>query len=261
MTVRVDIQNLSINFKLYYDRNTTIGAKLKECAGRLRGTYNPRIFQALKDVSFQAREGDIIGIIGPNGAGKTTLLRAICGIYHPDSGTVNVNGRLSMLLSLGTGFDNNLSGLDNIRLNGLIIGMNPEEIEEQIPLIVDYADIGEHIHAPMHYYSNGMISRLSFAIVVAMQPDILIIDEILSVGDLSFQRKSERTMRDLMERASCQIIVSHSLSFIQEHCTRVLYLNGGQVLGFGDPESTIERYKRDSALHQEKKQKQQAAAA
>lgn len=246
MSIRVDVSDLAVSFRLYYDRNTSISARMKELGKRMLGRFEPKMFHALSGVTFQAYEGDIIGIVGPNGSGKTTLLRSICGIYHPDKGCVKISGRLSMLLSLGTGFDNNLPGIDNIRLNGLIMGMTPEEIEEQIPRIIEYADIGDHIYTPMHYYSNGMISRLSFAIVVAMNPDILILDEILSVGDLEFSRKSEKTMDSLMKQASCQIIVSHNLDFLQTHCTKVLYMRGGKMIDFGDPKEVIERYKRDS---------------
>lgn len=247
MTVSINIQDLSVSFQLYYDRNRTVKSKLAEYAKRISGQYEPKMFHALKRVSFSASSGDIVGIIGPNGAGKTTLLRAICGIYHPDGGVVDVHGRLSMLLSLGTGFDNNMSGIDNIRLNGMILGMKPDEIDEAIPRIVEYADIGEHVHMPLHYYSSGMISRLSFAIVTAMKPDILIIDEVLSVGDLAFQKKSERTMHELMQQAKCQVIVSHSLNFIKEHCNRVLYMRSGSIEDYGDPETVIERYEADCA--------------
>ena len=244
MRDRIIVEDLSISFRLYYDRNLSLGSKTKEILRRLQGKFSPDMFHALQGVNFKASEGDIIGVIGPNGSGKTTLLRAICGVYTPDEGRVDVFGKISTLLSLGTGFDNNLSGIDNIRLNGLILGMSEKEVEEYIPKIIEFADIGDHIHQSMHYYSNGMISRLSFAIVVAMQPDILVIDEILSVGDLEFSSKSEKTMKRLMDEASCQIIVSHNLEFLKNRCTHILYISSGRVVDFGPPKEIIDAYVR-----------------
>ncbi len=203
-------------------------------------------FVALDGVSFSVSEGDIVGVIGPNGCGKTTLLRTICGIYHPDCGHVERHGRISTLLSLGTGFDNRLNGIDNITLSGLIMGLTPSEIEEHIPAIVDFADIGDHIYQPLRHYSSGMISRISFAIAVALRPDILLLDEVFSVGDLAFQRKSERAMHELLSRASCQLIVSHNLDFVVRHCNRAIYLRNGKLIADGDPQEVVDRYKRDS---------------
>jgi len=147
---------------------------------------------------------------------------------------------------LGTGFDNNLSGIENIRLNGLTLGMSLGEIESKISTIVDFADIGDHIHGPMKHYSNGMISRLSFSIVLAMQPDILLIDEVFAVGDLAFQKKSQSAMNDLLDKSFCQIIVTHSLPFVRQHCNRAIYLCNGRVIMDGDPDAVVSRYERDS---------------
>lgn len=195
---RIIVEGLTIRFRLSYDKTWTLRDSLAQTARRLFHGRRLRYFTALDDASLTINSGDIVGVIGPNGCGKTTLLRAMCGIYHPDLGTVQRFGRISTLLSLGTGFDNRLNGIDNIRLNGLVMGMSQREIEAKIPQIIEFADIGEHIYQPMKYYSSGMISRVSFAIVQAMQPDILLIDEVFSVGDLQFRKKSERAMHDLL---------------------------------------------------------------
>jgi ABC-type polysaccharide/polyol phosphate transport system ATPase subunit len=243
---KVMVENLSIRFRFPVDQTKTVKAKTHEFVNRFFFKKKPRYFMALSDVNFTVYDGDIIGIIGPNGSGKTTLLRAISGIYLPDEGTVDCFGRVSTLLSLGTGFDNNLSGIDNILLHGLIIGMSLEEIERQIPLIVEFADIGEHIHVPMKYYSNGMISRVSFSVVLAMKPDILLIDEVFSVGDLAFQQKSQKAMGELLSETSCQLIVTHSLALVREHCNRAIYIRSGRLLMDGSPDEVVSKYERDS---------------
>ena len=197
---------------------------------------------ALSGINLSVKKGDIVGIIGPNGCGKTTLLRTICGIYHPDEGSVMASGRISTLLSLGTGFNNDLNGKDNIRLNGLTIGMTLDEIEEKIPAIIEFADIGDHINMPMKYYSSGMISRLSFSIVLSMKPDILLIDEIFSVGDLSFTQKSEKALQDLLAMTNCQLIVTHNLDLVRDHCNRAIFMESGKIVLDGNPAEVVDAY-------------------
>lgn len=243
---RIIIENLSIRFRYPVDQTKTLKAKAREFVQRFVSQKKPRYFWALSEVNIVVGDGDIIGVIGPNGSGKTTLLRAISGIYYPDSGEVKSYGDISTLLSLGTGFDNNLSGIENIRLNGLTLGMSLADIESKISSIVEFADIGDHIYGPMKHYSNGMISRLSFSIVLAMQPDILLIDEVFAVGDLAFQKKSQSAMNDLLDRSICQIIVTHSLPFVRQHCNRAIYLRNGRVILDGDPDEVVSRYEGDS---------------
>lgn len=249
MPLRLEVDNLTIRFRLSHDKTWTLAQKAQEFARRLLRGQELGHFTAVDDVSLRVAEGDIVGVIGPNGCGKTTLLRAIAGIYWPDGGAVRRHGRVSTLLSLGTGFDNRSNGLDNIRLNGLIMGMSDQEIDARIPEIVAFADIGEHIYKPMKYYSNGMISRVSFAIVLAMQPDILLIDEVFSVGDLEFQKKSESAMHKLLSKAACQVIVTHNLHFVRSHCNRALYLRNGKVIADGTPVEVVRQYERDSSSH------------
>lgn len=244
---RILVDNLTIRFQMSYEQSTTLRDWIVRRARRWMQKKKTEHFTALQDVSMTIREGEIVGVIGPNGCGKTTLLRAVSGIYHPDAGVVTTHGRVSTLLSLGTGFDNNLNGLENIRLSGLIHGLTHKEIDECTPRIVQFADIGEHIHMPMTYYSNGMISRLSFAIVLIMQPDVLLIDEVFSVGDLEFQRKSASALHELMSQASCQLIVTHNLSFVREHCNRAIYIRGGRIIEDGEPDAVVSRYEKESA--------------
>ena len=239
---RIVISDLTVRYRLSYDKNYTVKDWLIEATRRLTGKWHPEYHTALHDINVDINDGDVVGVVGPNGSGKSTLLRAISGVIAADTGTIQKNGRISSLLSLGTGFNNQLSGLDNIRFQGLLIGMSPKEIDASIEVIADFADIGKFIDVPMKYYSSGMISRLSFAIILAIKPDILLIDEIFSVGDLAFQRKSEKAMQRLLEQASCQMIVTHNLSFVRESCNRALYINEGRLIGDGAPDAIIDQY-------------------
>lgn len=241
---KVILDDVTVRFRMSLV-GASLGERLREVGHRLATGGGTRHFEALKGVSLQIREGDIVGVIGPNGSGKSTLLRTIGGIYRPDLGSVETFGTVSTLLSLGTGFDNRLSGLDNIRMNGLILGVPKDELEAKIAMIEEFAEIGEHIRMPMKYYSSGMISRLSFSIVLAMQPDILLLDEVFSVGDIQFQRKGARAMHELLGRAACQVIVTHNLDFVRKHCNRAIYVRGGSLEEDGSPATVVPRYVRD----------------
>lgn len=246
-TPLIEVRDLVIRFRMSYDRTYNLQSKV---AQRVRNWYRgtaPKDFTAVDGLSLDVRKGEIVGVIGRNGCGKTTLLRSICGIYAPDAGTVACRGKVSNLLSLGAGFNNKLNGIDNIRYNGLVHGMTAAEIDAKMPEILAFADIGEHVHMPMKYYSSGMISRLGFAIVLAVHPEILLIDEIFSVGDLAFKKKSERAIHELLSKASCQLIVSHDLNMVKQHCTRAIYMRRGQIWMDGKPAEVVARYIRDMA--------------
>jgi len=200
------------------------------------------MFHALSNISLRIREGEVVGVIGRNGCGKTTLLRTIAGIYQPDAGQISVKGRVSALLSLGTAFNTSLSGRENIILGGLTLGLRLREIERKSREIIAFAELGDFIDVPMRYYSSGMMSRLSFALVIAIEPDILLIDETLSVGDISFQNRSRSAMHDLLGQASLQMIVSHDLDTIRKVCTRVLWIETGCVAMDGAPAEVVGKY-------------------
>jgi ABC-type polysaccharide/polyol phosphate transport system ATPase subunit len=246
---RVRLDGVTIRFRMSYDKTYSIRAVAEQARRRLTEGWRPEMFVALDDVSLEVGRGETIGVIGANGSGKSTLLRVISSIYFPDAGTVDVRGEVSAVLALGTGIDRSLSGVDNVRLSGMILGYSFEQVEERLPWIVEFADVGDFINVPMKYYSSGMMSRLSFATVIAMEPDILLLDETLSVGDLAFQEKSARAMMRLVEQSSCQMIVSHDLSTIQRLCSRAIWLQRGKIVADAEPEQVIAEYRRYVSDH------------
>ncbi|MEW6068852.1 MAG: ABC transporter ATP-binding protein [Nitrospirota bacterium] len=194
--------------------------------GRLRSDE----FWALSDVSFELKKGEVLGIIGLNGSGKSTLLRLLSGIFPPDKGKITVRGRVGSLIAVGAGFHPHMTGRENIFLNGTILGMTKQEITKKFDSIVEFAEIGEFLHAPVSTYSSGMRVRLGFAIAVHCEPDILLIDEVLSVGDLSFRNKSLRYMANLREKARGIIFISHNLEQVRVLCDRVIILDKGKII-------------------------------
>ena len=201
-------------------------------------------FHALKGVSFEVEEGKILGIIGKNGSGKSTMLRAIAGIFSPDKGSIDLHDNTISLLSIGVGFNPKLTGRENIYLSGMLLGFSEEQIAEKEKEIIKFADIGDFIRKPVKTYSSGMYSKLAFAITAILETDIMLIDEVLSVGDVKFKEKSYNKMKELIsDTTRTVIIVSHSLETIAELCDRVLWLNDGEVIEIGDPEKIIPKYK------------------
>lgn len=211
--------------------------------GLLRGRKQFfREFWALKDVSFEVRKGETVGIIGRNGSGKSTLLQMICGMLTPTAGTIHTEGRISALLELGAGFNPEFTGRENVFLNGALLGMTRQEIEARFDSIAGFADIGDFIDQPVKTYSSGMYVRLAFAIAVAADPDILVVDEALSVGDLAFQNKCMARIRGMSERGATILFVSHDLSTSQVICHRAIWLGGGRVMRAGDPVQVCREY-------------------
>jgi ABC-type polysaccharide/polyol phosphate transport system ATPase subunit len=242
MRSEIQLDAVSVRFRMSYHQARSSQQWLREMFKRVANRWKPTIFHALSNISLCIREGEVVGVIGRNGCGKTTLLRTIAGIYQPDTGKLSVNGRVSALLSLGTAFNTALSGRENITLGGLTLGLRLREIERKAPQIIAFAELGEFIDVPMRYYSSGMMSRLSFALVIAIEPDILLIDETLSVGDISFQNRSRSAMHALLEQASLQMIVSHDLNTIRKVCTRVIWIESGCVAMDGSPTEVVDRY-------------------
>lgn len=203
-------------------------------------------FWALKDVCFDIKEGEVVGIIGHNGAGKSTLCKVLTNIIKPDSGRLEINGDTTALLSYGTGFNGQLSGADNIYLNGMLLGIPKTRVEHEYPEIVRFAELEESINQPIKQYSSGMKSRLGFSIAATLRPDIFIIDEALSTGDIAFQQKASEKIQEMMESAKAVIIVSHSMSFVERVCTRAIWIEKGQIRYDGDPAEAVEQYKAES---------------
>jgi ABC-type polysaccharide/polyol phosphate transport system ATPase subunit len=195
------------------------------------------------DVSFEVARGEAFGIVGRNGAGKSTLLRLMAGTMRPDSGKVVMNGKASTLLQLGLGFNLELSGRRNVYLGGLAGGLRKAELDELFDSIVEYAELEDSIDRPMKTYSSGMFSRLAFAVGMALNPEILLLDEILSVGDEAFREKSMQAMRDLLDRSGTIVFVSHSLSSVADFCDRAMWLKGGRVHKIGEAGEVVDLYK------------------
>ncbi|MHC1680309.1 MAG: ABC transporter ATP-binding protein [Methanomassiliicoccales archaeon] len=233
-----DLQGVSLNYKEF--RKISFLYKM----GTVRSTSSKRgEFTALDNIDLRIERGKTIGIIGRNGSGKTTLLRVLAGIYRPDSGKIVINSDSISLLSLGAGFDSNSTGLENIYLSALLCGHPKKEIDSLVQEIIDFADIGEFINSPIKTYSSGMKIRLAFSIAIHFKPDVLLIDEALSVGDAEFQKKSTEKMNEMiMDRQRTVIIVSHSLGFLKEVCDEIIWLEKGKIVGRGDPEPVIKQY-------------------
>jgi len=201
-----------------------------------------REIQALKKVSFEVPEGQVLGVVGANGAGKSTLMRTVAGILPPNSGRVEVHGRVSTLLALGVGFNRKMTGRQNVVLGGLAAGLTREQLQAKYDEIVGFAELEEFMDMPMRTYSSGMYGRLAFAVAVTMEPEILLIDEALSVGDARFRKKSFRKMRQLCSEDRTILLVSHALGSIKELCDQAIWMHKGELRMWDDPESVVDAY-------------------
>lgn len=237
--VVVTLEDISLRFSISQARADS----LKEfCVRWLKRELKYEQFWALKHVSFCAEYGDVIGIVGHNGAGKSTLLKVLAGIMKPTEGTVWVQGNIVPMLELGSGFDKELSGKENIYLNGAVLGYSKKFLDERYEQIVAFSELGSFIETPIRTYSSGMLARLAFSIACIVEPEILIVDEILSVGDADFQEKSSRRMMELMAGGTTVFFVSHNLNQIREMCNKVLWLEHGRTVMFGDAKEVCDRY-------------------
>lgn len=235
----VKVEHLSITYRTTFERVPTFKTAITRFG---RGQRAVREVHALQDVSFDVPDGTALGIIGNNGAGKSTLMRALAGILPPNEGRIEVNGRISPLLSLGVGFNANLSGRENIILGGLASGLSRREVLARAQEVTAFAGLEEAIDAPMRTYSSGMYSRLAFSVAVHMDPDILMIDEALSAGDASFKTKAAEKMAELRASARATFLVSHSLGSIRELCNDAMWLHQGRIMMRGTPEDVTEAY-------------------
>lgn len=239
MKTMLQVDHVSISYKIGDFKD--IG--LKEWAMRhLKKQYHVETFMAVDDVTFSLYEGDMLGIIGTNGAGKSTLLKAITGVMEPRKGSIQRNGSVSALLELASGFDGDLTVKENAYLRGAMLGYTKQFMDETYEHILDFSELREFQDRPFKQLSTGMQSRLAFAIASLVQPEILILDEVLSVGDGAFQEKSAKKMMEIIENGAATILVSHSLEQVQELCNKVLWLHKGKQVAFGDAEELCERY-------------------
>lgn len=237
--VAISVNNVSKMYKLYDNPMD----RLKESLGLSRKKKYKEHY-ALNDVSFQVHKGETVGIIGTNGSGKSTILKIITGVLNPTQGQVVVDGRISALLELGAGFNGEYSGIENVYLNGTMIGFSREEIDAKLQDILDFADIGDFVNQPVKTYSSGMFVRLAFAVAINIEPEILIVDEALSVGDVFFQAKCYRKFEEFKEMGKTILFVSHDLSSIGKYCDRVVLLNKGKKLAQGDAKEMVNLYRR-----------------
>ena len=237
--IAIAVENVCKIYKLY-DKPMD---RLKEALGLTRNVKHREHF-ALNNVNFQVKQGECVGIIGTNGSGKSTILKIITGVLNPTSGAVTVNGRISALLELGAGFNQEYSGMENIYLNGTMNGFSNAEIDAKLQDILDFADIGDYVHQPVKTYSSGMFVRLAFSVAINIEPEILIVDEALSVGDVFFQAKCYHKFEEFKKMGKTIMIVSHDLSSIAKYCDRVILLNQGVKLGEGSPKEMIDDFKR-----------------
>lgn len=234
----IEVKNVVKVYKLY-DR---LRDRMKEAFGI--GKQNHKLHYALNGVSMKIYQGETVGIIGTNGSGKSTILKIITGVLNATEGDVVVDGRISALLELGAGFNQEYNGIENIYLNGTMMGFSEKEIEQKLPAILEFADIGDYVYQPVKTYSSGMFVRLAFAVAINIEPEILIVDEALSVGDVFFQAKCYHKFEEFKEMGKTIVFVSHDLTSISKYCDRVFLLHQGNLLGEGSPKEMIDAYKR-----------------
>lgn len=235
----IKIENISMRYLITYDRIKSIKEYM---VALIKGKIKYEEFWALKGVSLTVNKGEVIGIIGRNGAGKSTLLKIISGILKPTSGTLEVKGNIVPMLELGSGFDHDLTGRENIFLNGAILGYSKEFLKSKYEEILEFSELDKFIDIPIRNYSSGMLMRLAFSIATVVNPEILIVDEILGVGDESFQRKSKARMLELMSGGTTVLFVSHSMDQIREMCHRVIWLDHGEVKMMGKTQEVCDAY-------------------
>jgi ABC-2 type transport system ATP-binding protein len=237
------VRDLGVQYNLRFTKDTRLRKSFRSL---LRRDDGDKRFWALRHAEFTVRRGESVGVIGPNGAGKSTLLLALAGIITPSEGVIEVNGHISTLLSLQAGFDQDLSGEDNIRLAGALLGIPHETMERIAPDIIEFADVGAFIEAPLKTYSSGMRARLGFAIATAVDPDILLLDEVLQTGDEVFREKSRQRIISVLQAAKAVVLVTHDMTWVTEFCTRALLIEDGRVVMDGAPDEVVRTHREHS---------------
>jgi ABC-type polysaccharide/polyol phosphate transport system ATPase subunit len=235
----ISVQDVSVTYRSPVDRKPTLRTTISRLRHRQRIVHE---VEAVRNVTFDVPHGTVLGIIGTNGAGKSTLVRAIAGILPPTSGRVEVRGRVSTLLALGVGFNRKMTGRQNVMLGGMAAGISRERLAEKYDEIVQFAELEKFMDMPMRNYSSGMYGRLGFSVAVNMEPDILLIDEALSVGDARFRKKSLKRMRKLCAEDRTVVLVSHALGTIKDLCDEVLWMDQGKMMMYGAPDEVVDAY-------------------
>ena len=253
----IEAVDLGVQYSLRFTRKTTLRQSFMQMFSR--EPLEP--FWALRDVSFNLVRGESLGVIGPNGAGKSTLLQVLAGIIQPSEGSVDVHGHVSSLLTLGAGFDSELSGTENILLAGAFLGLPDDTVRGLMPSIIEFADLGRFIDAPLKTYSSGMRARLGFSIATSVDPDILLLDEVLATGDADFRDKSKGRVIELVKAAKGIVLVTHDMSWVTEYCNRAMLLERGRVIHEGDPAETVRIHVERSAQRKAERAAQLGTAA
>jgi ABC-type polysaccharide/polyol phosphate transport system ATPase subunit len=238
-SVVIRVENVSRMFRMIQERPDTLRELFSKA---FKKTKNYHDFAALNNVSLTVNEGEMVGILGRNGSGKSTLLKIIAGVYRPSAGTVSVKGTIAPLLELGAGMHHELTGRENIILNGLMMGYSKRDMRDREARIIEFADIGEFIDAPVKQYSSGMYTRLAFAVATEVDPDVLIMDEILAVGDSQFQKKCFERLERFRSRGKTMLLVTHSVDQVVKNCDRAIVLSHGSIVFDGAPEEAADRY-------------------
>lgn len=240
----IEVQNVSMRFNLGIDKNNSIKQMVVDLFAKKKKKTEKRNneFWALKDVNFTVEKGEVVGFVGSNGAGKSTLLKVVAGVMKPTNGNVVVRGNICPMIELGAGFDMDLNAAENIYLNGAVMGYSKEFLDTKYQEIVDFSELHDFMDVPVRNFSSGMIARLAFSIATQVDPEILIVDEILSVGDLNFQQKSEAKMRSMITGGTTVLYVSHSIESIKSLCDKVVWLEHGKVIMAGDTEKVCSAY-------------------
>lgn len=239
------LDNVSVSFPIYHGGSRSLKKAIlsRGSAGRIARDANDRItVDALRDVSLSLERGDRLALIGANGAGKTTLLRVMAGIYEPVSGSVQVGGRISPMFDIALGIDGDLSGYDNIRLRGLLLGLSSREIERLLPLIVDFTELGDYLDMPVRTYSSGMMLRLTFAVATCYEPEVLLMDEWILAGDAHFMAKARERIDSFVQKASILVLASHNLEVCRRWCNKAVWMDQGSIKAFGPVDDVVTAY-------------------
>ncbi len=238
----IKVDNVSMKFNLGIEKNFSLKLFFINLFKPRKKKEKKPDFWALKDVSFEVKRGEVVGFIGSNGAGKSTMLKVIAGVMKPTKGKVEVHGNICPMIELGAGFDMDLTARENIFLNGAVLGYSKKFIEEKFDEIVEFSELKDFLDVPVRNFSSGMTARLAFSIATVVDPEILIVDEILSVGDMAFQAKSEAKMRSMIGGGTTVLFVSHSLAQIEKICDKVVWLENGQIQKIGEPKAVCAEY-------------------